>query len=112
MSLQSQHGVELACPPSDGVSALRFAEHAELLLVASWDAHVRLYDVALNSLRVAFRQRAPVLDAAFLARGGSFAPRPRRARAAALCSNPQTTHDGRPRVTRRRARARRTRTRR
>jgi cell cycle arrest protein BUB3 len=66
--MQSPMGFELDSPPSDGVSSLRFAGHADLLLVASWDSHVRLYDATLNTLRVAFKQRAPVLDAAFLVR--------------------------------------------
>ena len=65
-------GFELDSPPTDGVSSLRFAMHADLLLVASWDSHVRLYDATLNALRVSFRQRAPVLDAAFMVRGGAF----------------------------------------
>ena len=61
-------GVELDPQPCDGVSCIRFAEHADVLLVASWDSHVRLYDATLNKLRVAFKQRAPVLDAAFMVR--------------------------------------------
>ena len=39
-----------------------------MLLVSSWDSHVRLYDATLNKLRVTFKQRAPVLDAAFMVR--------------------------------------------
>ncbi len=66
--MQSALGQELQEPPSDGISSLRFASHADLLLTASWDSHVRLYDAVLNSCRVAFKQRAPVLDAAFLVR--------------------------------------------
>ena len=61
-------GVALDSPPCDGISSVRFAEHADVLLVASWDNHVRLYDATLNTLRVAFKQRAPVLDAAFMVR--------------------------------------------
>jgi hypothetical protein len=64
----SAPGVELDSPPRDGISSVRFAEHADVLLVASWDNHVRLYDATLNTLRVAFLQRAPVLDAAFMVR--------------------------------------------
>ena len=52
--------------PDDGVSSLRFALHADLLLASSWDCHVRLYDARLGTCRVAFKQRAPVLDAAFV----------------------------------------------
>jgi hypothetical protein len=77
--MQSPHGMELASPPSDGISSVRFAGHADLLLVASWDSHVRLYDATLNSLRVAFKQRAPVLDAAFMVRKAAFkTPQARR----------------------------------
>lgn len=64
--MQAPQGFELDSPPSDGISGMRFAGHADLLLVASWDAHVRLYDATLNTLRACFKQRAPVLDAAFL----------------------------------------------
>jgi len=60
--------VELDSPPDDGVSALRFASHADWLLVASWDCTVRLYDTTLNTCRASFKQRMPVLDAAFLVR--------------------------------------------
>ena len=66
--MSTAHGVELMSPPRDGVSAIAFAAHADVLLVASWDSHVRLYDATLNKLRVAFKQRAPVLDAAFMVR--------------------------------------------
>lgn len=66
--MQSPPGLELDAPPSDGISSLVFAKHADLLLVASWDAHVRLYDATLNKLRVVFKQRAPVLDACFMVR--------------------------------------------
>lgn len=31
------HGVQLPQPPSDGVTALRFASHSALLLLSSWD---------------------------------------------------------------------------
>ena len=67
-TMSTAHGVELDSPPCDGVSAIAFAAHADVLLVASWDANVRLYDATLNKLRVAFKQRAPVLDAAFMVR--------------------------------------------
>jgi hypothetical protein len=66
--MSSAPGVQLDSPPCDGISSVRFAEHADVLLVASWDNHVRLYDATLNILRVAFLQRAPVLDAAFMVR--------------------------------------------
>ena len=59
---------ELNDPPGDGVSSLRFASHADLLLTSSWDGSVRLYDTQLNSCRASFKQRMPVLDAAFVVR--------------------------------------------
>lgn len=68
-------GAEVAPAPSDGISSLRFASHADVFLTASWDHHVRLYDATLNKLRVAFKQRAPVLDAAFMVRRKRSNPR-------------------------------------
>jgi cell cycle arrest protein BUB3 len=61
-------GQPLDAPPSDGVSGLRFgcAAAEQLLLVASWDCHLRLYDTALNTLRFDLELPTAVLDAAFL----------------------------------------------
>uniref|UniRef100_A0AAG5DQP1 Mitotic checkpoint protein BUB3 n=1 Tax=Anopheles atroparvus TaxID=41427 RepID=A0AAG5DQP1_ANOAO len=54
-------------PPGDVISAVKFSPQAnKFLLVASWDASVRLYDVVSNSLRHTFFHSSPVLDCAFL----------------------------------------------
>uniref|UniRef100_A0A7N0ZU02 Mitotic checkpoint protein BUB3 n=1 Tax=Kalanchoe fedtschenkoi TaxID=63787 RepID=A0A7N0ZU02_KALFE len=42
-------GIELADPPSDGISNLRFSNHSDNLLVSSWDKTVRLYDASKES---------------------------------------------------------------
>ena len=34
---QAVHGLQLPQPPSDGITALRFASHSALLLLSSWD---------------------------------------------------------------------------
>ncbi|SLM40248.1 WD40/YVTN repeat-like-containing domain [Lasallia pustulata] len=59
--------VELSDPPSDAISALKFAPTGLRLLVASWDKHVYLYDTAESGGRLLekFEYRAPVLDVCF-----------------------------------------------
>ncbi|MCJ1305832.1 hypothetical protein MMC08_008649 [Hypocenomyce scalaris] len=59
--------VELSDPPSDAISALKFAPTALRLLVASWDKHVYLYDTTESGGRLLenFEYRAPVLDVCF-----------------------------------------------
>lgn len=53
--------------PSDTVSALVFSPDNPLyLLAASWDAHLRLFDVRSGAVVRDFTERAPILDAAFL----------------------------------------------
>ncbi|KAJ9644569.1 mitotic spindle checkpoint protein Bub3 [Coniosporium tulheliwenetii] len=63
----NQH--ELAEPPSDAISALKFAPNSSSrLLVSSWDRHVYLYDEhegQPNQLVRKFEHRAPVLDVCF-----------------------------------------------
>ncbi|CAI5744427.1 unnamed protein product [Peronospora destructor] len=54
--------VELQAPPSDGVSCLRFGAHSELL-VASWDATLRVYDGA--RLRSSVEMETPVLSCCY-----------------------------------------------
>ncbi|CAI5746179.1 unnamed protein product [Peronospora destructor] len=54
--------VELQAPPSDGVSCLRFGAHSELL-VASWDATLRVYDRA--RLRSSVEMETPVLSCCY-----------------------------------------------
>ena len=51
--------------PLDGVSAVRFDGSGEHLLVSSWDASLRLYDVQSATLRRSWTQPAPLLDAEF-----------------------------------------------
>jgi WD40 repeat protein len=58
-------GRELANPPSDGISNLRFSNYSDHLLVSSWDTKVRLYDASANVLKGQFAHRAPVLDCCF-----------------------------------------------
>jgi len=59
---------KLQHPPLDCISRVRFAPapSGQHLLVASWDAHVRLYDVAANSLTGLHKFELPVLDSCFL----------------------------------------------
>ncbi|XP_048548116.1 mitotic checkpoint protein BUB3.2-like [Triticum urartu] len=58
-------GRELATPPSDGISNLRFSNHSDHLLVSSWDKTVRLYDAEANLLKGEFAHPGPVLDCCF-----------------------------------------------
>ena len=55
---------ELASPPSDIISAVRFAPQGERLLVSSWDRNVYLYEVTSGSSQLVnkHQHRAPVLD--------------------------------------------------
>ncbi|GAB7346765.1 hypothetical protein MBLNU459_g1868t1 [Dothideomycetes sp. NU459] len=61
--------VELPSPPSDPISAVRFAPHSSSrLLVASWDKNIHVYDRHSSgqwSLTRSVPHRAPVLDACF-----------------------------------------------
>lgn len=57
---------KLAQPPSDCIQSIKFSPHdTRLLLAASWDCSVRLYDVATNQLRAQYNHDAPVMDVAF-----------------------------------------------
>ncbi|PUZ40527.1 hypothetical protein GQ55_9G431100 [Panicum hallii var. hallii] len=58
-------GKELANPPSDGISNLRFSNHSNNLLVSSWDKTVRLYDADTNVLKGEFVHPGAVLDCCF-----------------------------------------------
>lgn len=55
---------ELSDPPSDAISAIKFAPTSLRLLVASWDKNVYLYDTFQSGGRLLqmFQHRAPVLD--------------------------------------------------
>lgn len=37
MNPQVTHGTQLPQPPTDGITAMRFAANSDLLLVSSWD---------------------------------------------------------------------------
>ncbi|KAL6067977.1 Mitotic checkpoint protein BUB3 [Balamuthia mandrillaris] len=54
----------LSSPPTDGITSLSFVTN-ELLLVSSWDAGVRLYDVEQNDLLASYYHKAGVLDCCF-----------------------------------------------
>ncbi|KAM0907824.1 hypothetical protein ACQ4PT_015859 [Festuca glaucescens] len=59
-------GRELAHPPKDGVSNLRFSRSSDRLLVSSWEKTVRLYDVQANApMGVVLTHKGPVLDCCF-----------------------------------------------
>jgi len=64
---------KLPQPPTDCISRVRFAPltGSSLLLVSSWDSHVRLYDAATGMLAGMHRQGLAVLDCAFLGEDGS-----------------------------------------
>eukprot|EP00808_Paulinella_micropora_P015396 g6005.t1 len=64
-SAQMSTQLELAAPPTDGISAIKFANHSNFLLVASWDKGVRMYDAEKNALRHRYDQKAAVLDVCF-----------------------------------------------
>lgn len=56
---------ELSEPPTDAISAVKFAPDSTRLLVSSWDKHVYLYDTqgeGDGKLISKFEHRAPVLD--------------------------------------------------
>ena len=48
---------ELADPPKDGISAMQFAPGHNLLLVSSWSAEVRMYDVLMNSKKIQYSHK-------------------------------------------------------
>ncbi|AQL02211.1 Putative pentatricopeptide repeat-containing protein mitochondrial [Zea mays] len=58
-------GKELANPPADGITNLRFSNHSNNLLVSSWDKTVRLYDADANVLKGEFMHPGAVLDCCF-----------------------------------------------
>ena len=59
----------LSDPPTDGVTAVRFGPTGDSLAVTSWDAALRLYDVATADLVVRLPQPAPLLDVDFVDAG-------------------------------------------
>ena len=65
--VQLQAHYELANPPTDAISSIKYAPDSFRLLVASWDKFVYLYDTSpsLNQLLNKFEHRAPVLEVCF-----------------------------------------------
>lgn len=61
----AQLETELHQPPTDGISSLAFANTSDMLLVASWDKAVRMYDARKNQLRFKYEHKAAVLDCTF-----------------------------------------------
>ncbi|KIJ59972.1 hypothetical protein HYDPIDRAFT_32701 [Hydnomerulius pinastri MD-312] len=58
--------VELASPPFDSVSQVRFSPtNPDHLLVSAWDTTVRFYDVTANEQKAKFDHRAAVLACTF-----------------------------------------------
>ncbi|KAH9848762.1 WD40 repeat-like protein [Lenzites betulinus] len=58
--------IELASPPFDSVSSVRFSpSNPDHLLVSSWDTTVRFYDVATNEHKSKYDHRAAVLATCF-----------------------------------------------
>jgi len=60
--------IEVQSPPTDGVSAVIFANHQNnRLLASSWDRKVYLYDVTATStkLTTTYQHKAAVMDCAF-----------------------------------------------
>ena len=55
-------GDKLVAPPTDGISALKFSQDSDLLVAASWDRTVRVYDAALNQARGVIEHQSPVLS--------------------------------------------------
>jgi cell cycle arrest protein BUB3 len=69
-AIMSSTQFEVAEPPSDAISAIRFSPHADSnkVVVASWDKNVYLYEVTADkqcNLLNKYSHRAPVLDVCF-----------------------------------------------
>lgn len=57
---------KLVDPPTDCIQSVKFGPNSNsLLLTASWDSTVRLYDITHNTLSLKYNHVGPVLDAAF-----------------------------------------------
>jgi len=70
--MQQPQEFELSSPPADGISNVTFCPDTPLLLVSSWDATVRLYDVINNVPRTHYRHKAAVLDCSFPDKNRAF----------------------------------------
>eukprot|EP00455_Lapot_gusevi_P037281 TRINITY_DN4164_c0_g1_i3.p1 TRINITY_DN4164_c0_g1~~TRINITY_DN4164_c0_g1_i3.p1 ORF type:complete len:331 (+),score=50.72 TRINITY_DN4164_c0_g1_i3:58-1050(+) len=62
MASVEEQQYQLAQPPTDGISCVRFARNSNLLLASSWDKGIRIYDAANDNLLSKFEQAASVLD--------------------------------------------------
>ena len=64
---------QLNDPPSDGISSVKFSnKHSQYILVSSWDAQVRLYDIDANKLKDSYSSSYAVLDCCFTDISHSF----------------------------------------
>jgi cell cycle arrest protein BUB3 len=55
--------IQIEQPPSDAISNVRFSTTtSQYLLVSSWDASVRLYDIEANKLKHSYNHSLAVLD--------------------------------------------------
>ena len=61
--------LQLHDAPRDGVTATSFAGDGKSLIVSSWDASLRVYDVDANVVRSQLLQPCPLLDCDFLPDG-------------------------------------------
>lgn len=61
----SPNEFKLENSPGDCIQSVKFGQSNNLLLVASWDSTVRLYDIATNTMRAKYSHAAPVLDCSF-----------------------------------------------
>jgi cell cycle arrest protein BUB3 len=65
--------VKINEPPSDAISSVRFSTtSSQYLLVSSWDASVRLYDIEANKLRHMYNHSRAVLDCYYKDMNQSF----------------------------------------
>lgn len=52
--------------PNDCIQSIKFGlTNSQLLLVASWDNYVRLYDIQSKQLKAKYNHNSPVLDCTF-----------------------------------------------
>lgn len=59
--------LKLSNAPEDLISSLKFSPtNPQLLLVSSWDSHVRLYNIAEDDVKVNHKLEAPLLDCCFM----------------------------------------------
>ncbi|KAG8933808.1 hypothetical protein FRC02_011130 [Tulasnella sp. 418] len=65
--------IELASPPDDGISSVKFApSDKNSLLVSSWDCELRLYDISSNIQKSHYSHKAAVLGCCYSDNGHAF----------------------------------------